>query len=271
MTHVKLMGELGEKFGTDWRMATSSFRDIFKLIDCQTEGFRDYIRESADNGIDFDIINGKDLLEDGYSVILEKPQDLVIITPTAAGAGGSDALKVIVGAILFFYGYQYISKYDWAREATMSTEAGERVVHAGQGMGHATAGGTGQGFTLSTYGKVATWGVQTLGVGLAMSGVVGYMTPESPSEAGDSYLFDGPQNNTKQGIPVPLLYGELIVGGALTNIGFIDTKINYQQTGYTIISPDTSSPNGSYGDQGQDENGHNKAGGGGNGASGQFK
>ena len=124
MTHVKLMGELGEKFGTDWHMATSSFRDIFKLIDCQTEGFRDYIRESADKGIDFNIINGEDLLEDGYSVILEKPQDLVIITPTAAGAGGSDVLKVIVGAILFFYGYQYISKFDWARTAEVTTEVG---------------------------------------------------------------------------------------------------------------------------------------------------
>ena len=46
MTHVKLMGELGEKFGTDWHMATSSFRDIFKLIDCQTEGFKQYILEA---------------------------------------------------------------------------------------------------------------------------------------------------------------------------------------------------------------------------------
>ena len=263
MTHVKLTGELGDKYGTDWHMATSSFRDIFKLIDCQTEGFRDYIRESADNGIDFNIINGKDLLEDGYSVLLEKPEDLVIITPTAAGAGASDVLKVIVGAILFFYGYQYIAKYDWAREAATTTEAATSATTTTTSAGASTQ--------LSTYGKVATWGVQSLGVGLAMSGVIGYMTPESPSEAGDSYLFDGPQNNTKQGIPVPLLYGELIVGGALTNIGFIDTKINYQQTGYTIISPDSSSPNGSYGDQGQDENGHNKAGGGGNGASGQFK
>ena len=269
MTHVKLMGELGEKFGTDWHMATSSFRDIFKLIDCQTEGFRDYIRESADNGIDFDIVNGEDLLEDGYSVLLEKPEDLVIITPTAAGAGASDALKVIVGAILFFYGYQYISKYDWAREATTSTEAGKQVVHEGVKMGGSTA--TGADVTLSTYGKVATWGVQTLGVGLAMSGVVGYMTPESPSEAGDSYLFDGPQNNTKQGVPVPLLYGELIVGGAITNFGFIDSKISYQQTGYTLISPDSSSPAGSYGDTGQSTGGHNRHSGGGTGASGQSK
>ena len=264
MTHVKLMGELGEKFGTDWHMATSSFRDIFKLIDCQTEGFRDYIRESADNGIDFDIVNGKDLLEDGYSVLLEKPEDLVIVTPTAAGAGASDALKVIVGAILFFYGYQYISKFDWAREANTYNEAVAAT-------GTETAKVAGKDIAMSTYGKVATWGVQSLGVGLAMSGVVGYMTPESPSEAGDSYLFDGPQNNTKQGIPVPLLYGQLIVGGAITNFGFIDSKITYQQTGYTVISPDSSSPAGSYGDTGQDANGQNKAGGGGNGASGQQK
>ena len=91
MTHVKLMGELGEKFGTDWHMATSSFRDIFKLIDCQTEGFKQYILECNEKGLDFDILNGKDLLEDGYSVMLEIPEDIVVITPRAAGAGkGTD-------------------------------------------------------------------------------------------------------------------------------------------------------------------------------------
>ena len=254
MTHVKLMGELGEKFGTDWHMATSSFRDIFKLIDCQTEGFKQYILESAEKGIDFDILNGEEFLEDGYSVMLEKPEDIVVITPKAAGAGFSDALKVIIGAILIWYGPGWIEN--------LAFEAAEAA---------ALAGNVERGAAIYKYSKVAAWGVQTLGVGLAMSGVVGYMTPESPSEAGDSYLFDGPQNNTKQGVPVPLLYGELIVGGAITNFGFIDSKISYQQTGYTIISPDSSSPNGSYGDQGQDANGHNKAGGGGNGASGQFK
>jgi predicted phage tail protein len=254
MTHVKLMGELGEKFGTDWHMATSNFRDIFKLIDCQTEGFKQYIVESAEKGIDFDILNGDDFLEDGYSVMLEKPKDIVVITPKAAGAGFSDALKVIVGAILIIYGP------GWIKGLT------KEAASAAAGIGEFETAAA-----IVKYGEVAAWGVSTLGVGLAMSGVVGYMTPESPSEAGDSYLFDGPQNNTKQGIPVPLLYGELIVGGALTNIGFIDYKISYQQTGYTIISPDSSSPNGSYGDSGQSAGGHNRAGGGGNGASVQKK
>jgi predicted phage tail protein len=254
MTHVKLMGELGEKFGTDWHMATSSFRDIFKLIDCQTEGFKDYIRESANKGIDFDILNGEDFLEDGYSVMLEKPQDLVIITPIAAGAGTSDIFKIIIGVILFWFGPGWIEG--------LTQEAASAA--AGVGEFEAAA-------SIVRYGEIAQWGIATLGTGLAMAGVVGYMTPESPSEAGDSYLFDGPQNNTKQGVPVPLLYGQLIVGGAITNFGFIDSKISYQQTGYTIISPDSSSPAGSYGDTGQDANGHNKAGGGGNGASGQKK
>ena len=264
MTHVKLMGELGEKFGTDWHMATSSFRDIFKLIDCQTEGFKNYIREKAEEGIDFDILNGEELLEDGYSVMLEKPKDLVVITPKAAGAGVSDVLKIIAGALLIWYGPSFLKEFD------LFTKGGEAQMVAGA-EGEVMVVATKGGAQFNTFGQVAAWGVTTLGVGLAMSGVVGYMTPESPSESGDSYLFDGPQNNTKQGVPVPLLYGELIVGGAITNFGFIDSKISYQQTGYTVISSDSSSPNGSYGDQGQDANGHNKAGGGGNGASGQKK
>jgi len=265
MTHVKLMGELGEKFGTDWHMATSSFRDIFKLIDCQTKGFKEYIREKAEEGIDFDILNGDQLLEDGFSVMLENPKDIVVITPKAAGAGIGDALKIIAGALLIWYGPSFLKGFDGlveggATQVTTNLKTGESIAIAKAG-----------GATFNTYGQVAAWGVTTLGVGLAMSGVIGYMTPESPSEAGDSYLFDGPQNNTKQGIPVPLLYGQLIVGGAITNFGFIDSKISYQQTGYTVISPDSSSPAGSYGDTGQDANGHNKAGGGGNGASAQQK
>src|SRR5210317_2118294 len=125
MTHVKLMGELGEKFGTDWHMATSSFRDIFKLIDCQTEGFKNYILEKAEEGIDFDILNGEELLEDGYSVMLEKPKDLVVITPKAAGAGVSDALKIIVGALLIWYGPSFLKEFD------LFTKGGEAQMVAG--------------------------------------------------------------------------------------------------------------------------------------------
>ena len=45
MTHVKLMWEWGEKFGTEWTSQDSSVREILKLIDCQVEGFKEYLME----------------------------------------------------------------------------------------------------------------------------------------------------------------------------------------------------------------------------------
>ena len=53
MTHVKLLGELGAKFGTDWQCAGKSVREVLKLIDCQTDGFREYIAECHDKNIGF--------------------------------------------------------------------------------------------------------------------------------------------------------------------------------------------------------------------------
>ena len=90
---------------------------------------------------------------------------------------------------------------------------------------------------LNTAGQLATIGIQALGVGLAMSGVTGYLTPDSPSEAGDSYLFDGPANNVKQGVPVPICYGQLIVGGAVMNFGFVEDRIdNFITSGYERVT-----------------------------------
>lgn len=225
MTHVKLMGELGEKFGSEWHMNATKFRDIFKLIDCQTDGFKKYILDSAEKGIDFTVLNGEDLIEDGLDLHLLSPKDTVIITPVASGAGASDVVKVIVGAILFWYGYQFLSQflpstYKLPPDQIKRVEAIHNAVRIG---------------------------VQTLGVGLMMSGVTGYLTPDSPSEAGDSYLFDGPQNNVKQGVPVPICYGQLIVGGAVMNFGFIEDRIdNFIVSGYERVNANEDSPPGSW-------------------------
>jgi hypothetical protein len=53
------------------------------------------------------------------------------------------------------------------------------------------------------------------------------LTPDTPSNSKDGYLFNGPENSVKQGIPVPLCYGELIVGGAPINFGFTDRRADY--------------------------------------------
>ncbi len=237
MTHVKLMGELGEKFGSEWQMNVKNFRDIFKLIECQTEGFKQYILDSAEKGIDFTVLNGEDLVEDGLDLMIAPVKDTVVITPVATGAGESDIIKVIVGAVLFFFGPKFIPKIPGTTETSTGT------LNLGSIGGGSTEITT---TTLNTAGQLATIGVQALGVGLAMSGVTGYLTPDSPSEAGDSYLFDGPQNNVKQGVPVPVCYGQLIVGGAVINFGFVEDRLGYEVSGYTRITKSEDSPANSW-------------------------
>jgi predicted phage tail protein len=69
----------------------------------------------------------------------------------------------------------------------------------------------------------APWAVQ-LGAALALGGVVQMLTPQTSTSSngvdnGASCTFNGPVNTTAAGNPVPLLYGELMVGGAIISGG----------------------------------------------------
>jgi len=238
MTHVKLMGELGEKYGSDWHANVRTTRDIFKLIECQHDDFRDYMIDCTKKGINFTVQNGEELL-DQMEAFIAPLKDTVIITPVASGAGTSDALKIIVGVIMLWYGASWLMNQGWATSTGTTTTT--KTVEIGGQTVEISASVEGSATGLNTYGEIARIGIQSLGVGLAMSGVTGYLTPEGPSEAGKSYLFDGPVNNAKQGIPVPVAYGELIVGGAIMNAGFIEDLITGEQTGYEIVT-DGDSP-----------------------------
>ena len=244
MTHVKLMGEIGEKFGTEWDMNVSSFRDMFRLIDCQTEGFKKYLLDCADKGINFTIQNGEDLVDGTLDAMIAPVKETVIITPIAAGAGASDVFKVVIGALLIIYGPGLVDSLFAAGGGGAETTS-EVVAHATE------SGGAGEIVTTSTapskFQIAARRAVQGLGTSLGMDGVTGYLTPDTPSEAGKSYLYDGPENNVLQGAPVPLLYGRLLVGGSVINFGFIEDQVTYQQSGYTKISSGYygSSPAGS--------------------------
>ena len=61
---------------------------------------------------------------------------------------------------------------------------------------------------------------------MTLGGVVQLLTPQQRALSvkdgpnnGASYNFNGPINTTAQGNPVPVLYGELIVGSATISAG----------------------------------------------------
>ena len=77
-------------------------------------------------------------------------------------------------------------------------------------------------------GTTVTWsaGLASMGAAMALSGVAQLLTPQQRllsvkdgPDNGASYNFNGPVNTTAQGNPVPVIYGEMIVGSATISAG----------------------------------------------------
>ena len=234
MTQVKLLGELGEKFGTDWSCGHKSVRDILKLIDCQVEGFRDYLAECHEKGIQFTIQNGDDFIDaDLNEMTLNNLKDTVIITPIPAGSG-KGMKKLIAGLLLiaaFFFipglGTSGLVSGAPATTKTLTTLVGQMggmplsvstTIPTAFGAGsQSIAAALSSGATLSTAGNM----VLMLGTNLALVGLAEMQMPDAGEMTSDpSFLFNGANSNIEQGQPVPVLYGTMKIGGTPLSQGF---------------------------------------------------
>jgi predicted phage tail protein len=183
MQKVTLMGGL-EQFGKEWHIKCGTIQDILKLIDCQTPGFRKYLIECDEAGLDIEIVRGSDILVDPRELLMNISDEDIFITIVPAGSK-SKFLTIALSVVLFFI-----------------------APHASVGL-----------MQNLVYG---------LAVNLAISGITQLMAPdpaadipagEDPNENIDK-MFNGPVNVSKNGTPVPLLYGELVVGGAAISAEF---------------------------------------------------
>lgn len=192
MQKVHLMGPLSQ-FGSLWNVKAKYIRDVFKLISCQTPGFKEYLKEAVDNGADIQIKRGSEIVTDEKNLLLSLGKDDLFISLVPSGSK-SNVGKIITGAILIWVGMQI-------------GLPPEVTAEAGSFSGLTTAQQIQQIASLATIG---------IGMGMISQGVAGLLVPgpETDGEKNEGYLFDGPINTTQQGLPVPVLYGELIVGGA---------------------------------------------------------
>lgn len=213
MQTVYLKGELGERFGEKWSMNVSRVADIFKLVKCQRPGFDAYMQHCMDNDIDFAVQRGEDYIDES-ELMLSLGQDDITITPIPVGSK-SKVAKLITAAIMIYTGYAFV-----------------------QGAGSAAAaGGTASAGTLTAF-KVAGWTMITLGTSLGLQTLGQMMMPDgSTDQEDDSHLFSGPQNTTTQGVAVPVLYGEMIVGGANINSSYTSHKATNYAPGIGVMSP----------------------------------
>jgi predicted phage tail protein len=192
---VKLLGELGRKFGRSYEFMANSPKDVMSALCNQLDGFKRYMVDAHEHGIGFKLINDD---PDGmdYSNVLMGCNRLVI-APIISGGGTVG--RILVGVALIALAFV-------------------------PGVGS---------IALATFGKTATTlgsVLFSIGTGLVLTGIASLLTPPVETPKGDaerkeSFLFDRATELTSQGAPIPLLYGRFLAQSPL----IISSSLSTQQ------------------------------------------
>lgn len=195
LIEVKLLGELGRRFGRSYSFVASSPKEIISALSHQIEGFKDYLRDAHENGIGFRLVDGD---ADGMSyedTMMGCKQLIIAPIVTGGGAIGRILLGVALVALAF-------------------VSFGTSAVFGGFVAGVGFTAGSGILFSL--------------GISLVLTGIASLLTPpvEQPKETErkDSFLFDRATELTTQGQPVPLLYGKFLAASPLIISSAITTQ-----------------------------------------------
>ena len=210
MKTVILQGHLGDKYGEHWTMKARDYKDIFSCIDANYPGFRQDLIDLALAGGDLDIQQGEMFLEAEDLFYPLDTSETIIITPIPAGAKSGGA-KIIAAIALV------------------------AVAFAVAPVSATFAAGT---FGPTMFALLATFGVAA---NLAMAGLEQLMTPDpSVDDEERDYLFTQAENTVASGNPVPVLLGELIVGGIVISSGVTSGS----QTSLSHLSTNPDRANG---------------------------
>jgi len=191
MTRILLSGSLAKAFGREHfkLLETGTAREAFSALKNTVDGFGDFIRDSARRGLRFAIFRNRENVGEGEFTLSGTTE--IRIVPVIAGSKNGGLFQTIIGAALIVVG------------VVMTIMSGGTASPLAAGL-------------------IAT------GIGMAAGGIVQLLspTPKSPSqqeqattENKPSYLFNGAFNSTQQGLPVPVIYGKMLVGSSVVAIG----------------------------------------------------
>ncbi|MHA6128926.1 tail assembly protein [Pseudomonas fluorescens group sp. PF-1] len=191
MVIIKLSGSLAQKFGRKHEKLLDSgeAREAFSAMKHTVEGFEAEIIRLSRLGIRFAIFRNRENISEGEFSLSGTTE--IRIVPVIAGSKSGGLFQTVVGVVLIAVG------------AVMTIASG------------------------GTASPLAA-GLISMGIAMTIGGVVQMLTPvpKSPSqqeqastENKPSYLFNGAFNSTQQGLPVPVVYGRMLVGSSVVSVG----------------------------------------------------
>lgn len=179
---VRLYGKLGAKFGRVHRFVLNSPRDALRALISMVPGFERELMTSADRGVSYAVFVGKRNVGEKELAYPSGDED-VRIAPLVGGRKGG-LFAAIAGVVLFAVGA--VSAY---------------------------------------FGNPYAGQMMFMGASMAFGGISQMISAHAAANNGSSgasktsYYFNGADNVTSQGGPVPLLYGRMRVGSTVLSMG----------------------------------------------------
>jgi predicted phage tail protein len=174
LTKVRLDGVMGKKFGKHWELDVSSPAEALRMIEANRPGLRQWVLSNREKYSTYRVVC---TLDDGREEELE------------------DATYV-------------------ANRTNLKSIRFTPVVEGASGAAKIVVGAI---MIAVAYFAPGPWSpyLYQIGAALILGGVVELLSPrpkkDDKSET-NSYYFDGPANTERQGNPVPLIYGRMLVG-----------------------------------------------------------
>lgn len=190
MTTIKLSGSLAQRFfrKREFLLETGTAQEAFSALKHTVDGFEDFIRDQARLGMRYAIFRNRENV--GVDRLTMSGTTEIRIVPVIAGSKSS-LMQVVSGIVLIVAG-AFITTLSFGGAAP---------------IGGALIG---------------------MGVGMVLGGVAQMLSPtpktgsqqdQGVTENKPSYLFNGAFNSTQQGLPVPVVYGQMLVGSSVVAIG----------------------------------------------------
>lgn len=235
MMEIVLQGDLGDRFGRNWKVAADSYAEALACIDANYPEFRKALLDLHEAGGDLSIQIGEKLVESNEELFNHLGRDTIVITPIPSGSKSGSA-KAIIGTILLITAFIFLPG-------------------AIAGIGTAAHGAMAM---MNILQVAALAGVGFIGAQLLIAGLQQMWAPDPSVDKEESYSFDGPENTVVSNTPIPILCGEMIIGGVSISSGILVGKVPPA----TIIStyPEGGGGNGGGGGGGGNNGGGNEGG-----------
>ena len=210
---IKVYGKLAKHLGQrSFKAAVKTPAEAIRFLLANFPSLRGVMSEG-----DYKLSVGRSQLEIGehpeYIHLPSASFEPIRIIPVVAGAGGGTG-KILAGVGLI-------------AAAILLAPVGGGFLGAGQGL----LAGT---FTLGAQASVA---IGAIGASLVLGGVAQLLTPtpqlgisnargiDETTDPRRSYSFSGIQNVSRQGVPVPIIYGEVFTGSVVISAGINTEEI----------------------------------------------